>query len=143
MIEILLSVLAVVCTGDCQQDAYANTPVHLTNYWPFNANGDLYQETNYQCQQPCDTTAAGYSVWDCLDQDFYCAACPLSLINERITLSGVDKPVWCVDTYGYRPYQRGIFWHEGHSEFVWGVDLLRELPTYRVVPAQDVLFKDP
>lgn len=110
-------------------------PAHVTNYWPYNADGSMMSGWGGQCDSDCSVTATGMSTAAGVG---VIAACPDRLIGETVSL-GVYGVRGCNDAFGDPDYRNGPFFHERRGVWVVPFDLLQAEPAYDLVWGWEVL----
>lgn len=121
--------------ADYLPPSHCEFPAWVTNFIPYNINenalplldewGNLTfpEESNYQCQSPCNITAGGLEITKA-DIGYY-AACIRDWLGWHIEVDGQE--LWCVDNYGNPRYQEP-FYHEGLGTWVVGIDVMTHEP---------------
>ena len=100
----------------------------VTNYWPFDGDGEL-QPWGGQADSDPYHTANGTEL--SLDLEWQIAAGPLPLVGNTFVFPN-DWRLSIADTFGADLYQQGVFWHYHYMSWVIGVDVLTPQPIHHL-----------
>lgn len=106
-------------------------PIHelcasVTNYWPFNEEGELVPFNGQADSDPYHTANMTPVT---LDGEWRIAAGPSSLVGKQY----VFPNGWVIniaDTFGAKAYQKGAYWHYSYNQYVWGLDVMTSEPIH-------------
>jgi len=113
----------------------------VTNYWPFDENGEIVAHAGQADSDPYHTAAM---VDVRADREMEWVAAPLPLLNDgaSIKLPWLAAPLPVLDTFGDEDYQAGVFWHDGYKAYVIGVDLFTSTPVHYLECGGEVVFSE-
>lgn len=99
----------------------------VTNYWPFDENGELVPWEGQANGQPW-ATANGFPITSTTQAETFVAA-PLSYVGLEFCNSWLG----CVpihDTFGHPIYQGGGFWHSTYKQHIVPIDIISPRPIH-------------
>lgn len=111
----------------------SQTPLHVTNYWVFDENGEYLPGYMGQCDSDCSATATGFVLEQEDRGQVEACISKWTRLYWTTALTFNGRTVACVDTFGDETYRAGPFWHEGWGSWVVAVDLFTDQPTYELV----------